>query len=257
MNELTKNLTGLEFFENERQSQIYLGLLEKGPLGAAQISNHTGLHRETIQRELKKMAANGVVKIDRSGRNKKTRAISVGELEEKISTNFQSFNLLLKPLLETQANKKIPQIQIYTGNHDFGLLQTRLIKIQPTGDDVRVISAQPKAWIDAMTESRKLDLFERLRMEKRANFKLCTFSQYKGQVEHNNREYFAHQPAKLKRQYRYLEADRSSPIQIQVWHSHALLSIFSQRPSVHILIEDNKIAAAMLSYFKILWNVAK
>ena len=257
MENLDKVLAQNRLFANQRQAQIYIALLREGPLGAEKLHDLTGLYRETIQRELKKMALAGVVTLKKLGRNRKAYPVQISSLQEKIEKEYDSFNLLLKPLLEAQANQRTPKIDIYTGSHKFGLLQLKLIKLQPPGHDIRVISAQPKAWIEGMIEGHKLSLFERARLQKDVTFNLLCFSSYKGEVEYNNREYFAHQPEKLKRKYRYVETELNSPLQIQVWFNCAVMSMFGSYPSIHIVIEDSRIVSAMRTYFEVLWGGAK
>ena len=257
MENLDKVLAKTSLFQNERQSLIYLVLLKEGPLGAEKLHDITGLHRETIQRELKKMADAGTISLKQHGRNKKAYPVSISLLQEKIEREYKSFDLLLKPLLEAQAGQKMPKIDVYTGSHKFGLLQLKLIKLQPPEHDIKVISAQPKAWLESMVESRKLSLFEKFRLQKESTFYLCCFSKYKGEVEHNNREYFAHQSEKLKRKYRYLDTELNSPLQIQVWFSHTVVSVFDSYPSIHIVIEDSRVVEAMKAYFEVLWRSAK
>lgn len=256
MDNLNKILSQIRLFTNEKQALIYITLLQQGPLGVGKLYNITGLHRENIQRELKKMVEAGTITLKKHGRNKKAYPTSISSLQEKLDKDYDSFNLLLKPLLEVQAGRKIPKIDIYAGGHKFGLLQLKLIKLQPPSHDIGVISAQPKAWIESMTESRKLSLFEKVRLQKEVNFNLLCFSQYKGEVEYNNREYFAHQPEKLKRKYRYIDTELNSPLQTQIWFGHILISIFDSYPNLHILVEDSRIVAAMRAYYEILWKSA-
>ena len=245
----------LPFFNDTQEALLYLTLLETGALGTEKLHQKTGLHRETIQRLLTKMKTKGTITLTQKGRNKKAEAVPIEELQQKIEGIKTNFDLLLKPLLEVTADKKSPKIQIYTGNHSFSLLQMRLLNIQPQEEEIKVISAHPKEWVEAMIESRKLNQFEDLRLKKGAPFLLSCFSELRGQVEHNNATYFSGQPSKLKRQYRYVESEGSSPIQIQIWFNSTLLSIFEPSSNLHILIEDNRIKKAMDSYFQILWKL--
>jgi hypothetical protein len=201
------------------------------------------------------MDAKGTVLISRAGRNKKIQAVPISKLQEILESTKEKFDFLLKPLLEVAAEGQHPKVNVFINNHAFGLLQTRLIKMQPDGNDIFVISTLPQAWREAMVESGKLFLFERLRLEKKVGFLLSCFSAFRGQVEYNNREYFSDQTKGLKRKYRYVETADSSPLQIQVWHSHVVMSIFSANPSIHIVFEDKNIHAAMKSYFDILWKI--
>ncbi|MBP7075317.1 MAG: hypothetical protein KBA81_08060 [Rhabdochlamydiaceae bacterium] len=129
------------------------------------------------------------------------------------------------------------------------------MKLQSEKQDIFVISTQPKAWREAMVSSRKLDQFERLRIKKEIGFRLSCFSKYRGEVEYNNRTFFTTQPPHLKRKYRYIETADSSPLQIQVWENHIVISIFSAQPNIHIVFEDKNIRSAMKSYFDILWKI--
>jgi sugar-specific transcriptional regulator TrmB len=245
----------IPLFKDDKQALIYLTLIREGSLGAEKLSQKTGLHREIVQRNLKKMSNMGLVKLIKAGRNKKAQAVSVSTLQETIEKNRDNFDLILKPLLEAEGNKKSPKIEIYTNNHNFGLLQLKLIKLQPAQHDIQVISTQPKQWVASMVESKKLDRFESIRLSKEIPFLLSCFSELRGQVEHNNREYFAGQPAKLKRQYRYVETEASSPLQVQIWFNHVVISIFEATPSLHIVIEDSRVVKAMRAYFAILWGI--
>ncbi len=248
-----QELRGL--FGNRRQAAIYLALLEAGATGIEKLHKETGIHSETIQRELRKMTARGTVTITRSGRNKKVQAVPVAALQESLEASKEKFDLILKPLLEAAAEKSDPKVSVVMGDHALALLQLKLMRLQPRGEEVRVISAHPQAWREAMVNSGKLALFERERLERKVGFLLSCFSAFRGQVELNNRQYFPDQPAALKRKYRYIETADSSPLQIQVWQSHVVISIFSASPSVHIVFEDTHIKKAMRSYFDILWRV--
>ena len=256
MKELVESLEqNVSLFKNKEQASIYTTLLREGSLGAEKLHQHTGLHRETVQREIKRMEGAGTVKITKAGRNKKAGAISISRLQEILEAKNQNFTALLKPLLEAEGEKLGPKTQIYTNNHNYGLLQLKLIKLQPPTSDIQVISTHPKDWLNAMVESGKLGQFERTRLDKKIRFLLSCFSELRGQVENNNRQYFADQPPQLKRQYRYVETADSSPLQIQVWFNCIVISIFDATPSIHIVIEDLRIAKAMRSYFNILWNI--
>jgi sugar-specific transcriptional regulator TrmB len=256
MNELIKELEqNVSLFKNTEQALIYTTLLREGLAGAEKLHQHTGLHRETVQRELKKMDKIGTVQIIKTGRNRKAQAVSISKLQEILEIKNQNFTNLLKPLLEAEASKRDPRIKIYTNNHNYGLLQLKLIKLQPKNHDIEVISTHPKDWLNAMVESKKLSQFENIRLSKEVRFLLSCFSELKGQVEENNRQYFANQPPHLKRQYRYVETVDSSPLQIQVWFNCIVISIFESVPSIHIVIEDSRVAKAMKSYFNILWNI--
>jgi hypothetical protein len=246
------------FFENDKQALIYLTLLREGPLGAEKLCQKTGLHRESIQRELIKMAHTGVVILERLGRNKKARGVPVPVLQDMLARQSEGFESILKPLLEAESkNSKNTQTHILYDDHAFALLQLRLIKLQPKGTPIPVISTQPKSWISAMIETRKLSLFEKIRLERLVNFELVCFSETKGQVEENAREYFAAQPTHLKRKYRYVNNEFTSPLQIQVWHSCIVISIFTVTPSIHIVIENPQVVRAMLAYHKILWSTGE
>lgn len=250
-NSLQQNIS---LFSNAEQALLYSTLLHEGPLGAEKLHQLIELHRETIQRELKKMEKIGTITWVKNGRNKKAQAISVSTLQEIIENKRDNFITLLKPLLEAESHNKKPKVSIYINNHNFGLLQLKLIKSQPKSHDIRVISTHPKEWIETMIQSKKLSLFENIRIKKEIKFLLSCFSEFRGQVEYNNREYFAGQPEKLKRQYRYIESADSSPLQIQIWFNHIVISIFGSTPSIHISIEDPRVVQAMKAYFNILWN---
>jgi hypothetical protein len=62
-NSIISQLSTIEtLFENTKQAHIYMALLQYKHCGIQILHNETGLHRETLQRELKKMAE--VVKLD-------------------------------------------------------------------------------------------------------------------------------------------------------------------------------------------------
>lgn len=250
--QLQKNIA---LFSDKEQALVYTTLLREGALGAEKIHQKTGLHRETIQRTLKKMVKAGTVQIIKTGRNKKAFPTSISSLQEMLESSRDNFNGLLKPLLEAEANRRGPKVEVYTTNHAFGLLQLKLIKLQPIGQDIEVISTHPKEWVQAMVDAKKLKLFEDTRLKKEIRFLLSCFSEFRGQVEYNNREFFASQPPSLKRQYRYIETDDSSPLQVQVWFSHIVISIFESSPSVHIVIEDARVVKAMRAHFNVLWSI--
>lgn len=242
-------------FANRRQAVIYLATLESGQVGVEALRKKTGIHSETIQRELRKMTVRGTVVVTRAGRNKKVRAVPVAELQEILASTKEKFDFMLKPLLEAAAEKGQPKVSVFMGSSELAQVQLKLVRSQPHKEDVRVISAHPQAWREAMAEARKLDLFERERLTRNVGFMLSCFSAFRGQVEHNNRQYFVDQPASLKRKYRYIETADSSPLQIQIWQNHIVMSIFSATPSLHIVFEDPHIKKAMRSYFDILWGI--
>lgn len=258
MKEIAKALQkNRQIFSNDRQATIYLALLQNGPLGVEKLAQTTGLHRETLQREIKKMEKLFSVRILQTGRNKKIEASPISALQQILDESTNNFEKLLKPLLETQSDKNQPKIEVYMNDHKFALLQIKLMKLQPEKNDSYVISARPQKWINAMINSRKLEQFEKIRLQKRVGILLSAFSEYKGQVEYNNRNYFTSQPKNLKRHYRYVKTNESSPIQIQIWFQAIVISIFDSTPSIHIVIEDKRIVKAMRSYFKILWGIGE
>lgn len=255
MDDLASNLTTTRLFANRRQAALYLALLRSGVTGVEGLYKATGIHRESIQRELKKMVIQGTVHITLTGRNKKIEAVPISQLQETLEQTREKFDLLLKPLLEIEAEGQHPKVNVFVNSHAFGSLQLRLLKLQPDAQSIFVISTHPKAWRETMVESGKLILFEKERITKKIQFYLSCFSEFRGQVEHNNRQFFAGQPPHLKRKYRYIETADSSPLQIQIWLHHVVISIFSARPSIHIVFEDKHIQKAMKAYFDILWKI--
>jgi DNA-binding Lrp family transcriptional regulator len=256
MNQLAQALSqSLPMFEGEQQALIYTTLLREGALGAERLHQKTGLHREAVQRILKKMEKAGTINFIKTGRNKKAAATPLAILQEMMEAQRNNFTDLLKPLLQVEAGIQTPKIKVITGSHAYGLLQMQMIKLQPKEHSIQVISTRPKEWLEAMIEAKKLKHFEELRLGKNIEFLLSCFSELRGQVEYNNREYFSSQPQKLKRQYRYVETESSSPLQIQVWFNAIVISIFEATPSMHILIEDSRVVKAMRSYFNILWSL--
>lgn len=257
MDELTTSLhkTG-DLFNDRRQAAIYLALIKHGVSGIEKIHQETGIHRESIQRELKKMEQRGTISITQKGRNKKIQAVSVSKLQEILESEKQKFDFILKPLLEVEAENQHPRIKVYTGNHAFGQLQLKLMKLQPAGEDIYLISAHPEAWRKAMVESGKLSQYEKLRVEKKVGTLLTCYSEYRGQVEYNNRVIFANQPQATKRKFRYIDTKDTSPVQIQIWHNHIVLGIDGAIPCIHMVFEDKNIKKAMKSYFDILWKIA-
>ncbi len=244
------------FFENERQALLYTTLLRLGSLGVEKLHQHTLLHRETIQRELQKMSGRGTIILTKNNRNKKATAISLSTLQERLEEKRENFDQLLKPLLEAEIkNSQRTIAQLYHGNHAYGLLEMKLIKTQPPKTPVHVFSTQPKKFLEAMLESKKLDLFERVRIKKEISIELSCFSELRGEVEYNARNYFYDQPVNLKRKYRYVETELSSPLQVQIFYSTVVMSIFDALPSVHIAIQDEHVVKAMRTYFKILWDL--
>ncbi len=259
MNDLAQTLfNGVPIFRNERQSMIYLTLLQNEEMGAEHLHQHTLIHRETIQRELKDMEERGVVTITQHGRNRKATAVPISSLQEKLEQYQINFDQLLKPLLvSASSNKKKTTSAILHDNHAYSLLQTRLMKLQPENTTVHVMSVQPEKWARAMLDHRKLEPFEKLRVKKKVKFQLLCFSELRGQIERNTLKYFVDQPKALKREYRYVDSELSSPIQIQVWHNTIVMSIFSAVPSIHITIENTQITTAMDAYFNLLWALGK
>lgn len=256
MQKLTDLLTKTgAFFEDRRQSMLYLALLRLGTSGIESLHKETGIHRETIQRELRKMERRGTITITQKGRNKKIQAVPISKLQENLEHTKEKFEFLLKPLLEAEAESQQPKVNVFMGSQAFGLLQIRLLKIQPKGQPIYVTSANPKAWREAMVDSGKLEQFERERIVKKVTFWLSCFESVRGEVEYNNRAIFVNQPPELKRKYRYIKTADYTPLTIQIWQNHVCLSIFSADPAVHIVFEDKTINHAMKSYFNILWRI--
>lgn len=256
MKDLESQLTKTgNLFDDRRQSAIYLSLLRQGEVGVEALRKDTGIHSETIQRELKKMVKKQTVSIIHKGRNKKIKATPLSQLQEILENNINQFDFLLKPLLEVSAEAQQPKVQIFLGEHNFGMLQIKLLKLQPEAHNIDVISTQPKNWREAMINSGKLDQFEKLRLKKEINFNLSCFSSNRGEVEHNNRQFFPDQPQALKRKYRYVESSDSPPLQIQIWQNTIVISIFSAQPSIHMVFEDKNMKKAMKAYFNVLWEI--
>ena len=244
------------FFRNERQALVYITLLKWGSLGVTHLSQKTGLHREVIQRELKRMVATGTVSLSQKGRNKKAQAVSLYALTELLESKRENFEQLLKPLLEAEAGtKKSTVASVYAGTAAFGILQMKMIRLQPLHSTVRVLSVRPKEWVRAMVGARKLERFERQRLQRQVRLELLCYSELRGQVEENNRTYFWNQPEELKRKIKYVDTELSSPLQIQIWESAVVMSVFDASPSLHILINSTAAVRAMASYFKVLWSL--
>ena len=254
-NLITSLQTNVPMFDNDKQALLYTTLLRTGTLGAEKLHQQTKLHRESIQRELKKMVKNGTATFTHTGRVKRAKAVPIATLQETLEQKTNAFNLILKPLLEVESLRNKLDIQVIQDSHDFGALQLKLMKLQPPGHVVRVISAQPKAWLGAMIEAKKMKQSEDIRIKKVIPLELLCFADLKGEAEDMNREYFASEPKDLKRKQRYVEAELSSPMQIQIWHNQIVISIFQITPSVHICIENPQIVKAMNTYFSVLWKI--
>jgi hypothetical protein len=249
---------GTPLFRNPRQSLIYLSLLGNGPMGAENIHKQTALHRETVQRELIDLEKRGVVTILKQGRNRKAKATPISSLQEMLESYQLNFDQLLKPLLQASAsNRQSTSASVLYDTHAFALLQMKLLKLQPPRHTMRVLSSQPKKWVSAMVEHKKLEPFERLRAKKGITHELLCFSESRKEIEETLRKYFTGQPEHARRRCRYVDSELSSPIQVQIWHQCIVMSIFSAGPSVHIMLQNATIADAMGVYFNLLWKTGK
>lgn len=240
---------------NEKEIAVYLCVVEKGKISAAQVSKLTKINRTTIYSIAKELIKKGLITEDLGGVNRYFIPLPVNELkdlfkkeEEEIKEKKKALESLMQELESLPKSKQysIPKIRFIDELHLKDFLYKQLpvwIESAKSGDknwwgfqDTSFIEAYPE-WFKYHWEIFPKDFGTRLITNAKAPEKK-----------------FAKEISNEKRQVKYWDKSTDFTATHAVLGDYVLFCITSQRPYYAVEIHDAVMTENIRGMFKGVWD---
>ncbi len=239
----------------DKESDIYLALLELGQASVSEISKKTGISRTFCYDILNKLAIYGLVDyISLEGKKRRYSAEHPRKLlnhldnqKKKYERNHKSMEELLPDLVSLYKTDNKPVIKFYEGVD--GIKQALN---QTLGSKTEILSSTDvDEWSSPLFEKFIQQYFQE-RKNKKINEKVLV------SPTTQSLEYMKNHPAKSYTEYRWLPKEKTPPFgcEVNIWEDKILMAVLKD-PSMAVIIESKPLAGALKSIFELAWSAAE
>lgn len=167
-----KNIeTSLEKFHlTPDEIRVYLGLLDKGMMSVAKLSNVVSIHRPQLYRTLLRLTKRQLVETVMVGKRREYRAASPHVLLEEAQTLVTQTKLLV-PELTKRANRQHGTTTISTYHGETGIAECFLMMVESlaTGDVYyQISSAKDQPYVDSLVPDQYRVVRDKKGLERKA-----------------------------------------------------------------------------------------
>jgi len=231
----------------QKESEVYLALVELGSSSATQIIQKTGFHRavvyDLLQRLIEKGLAGHVIK----NRKKYFEATDPCRLLEIVKEKERKIQTIIPRLTELSQFKEHLDVQIFKGKEG----------IKTVFEDI--IRAKPKEWLSLGSGGETyqllpafLDDFHKRRIKEKITARGLLINSQKAKARGT-------ELSKLTlTEIRYLPKSFITPTVINIYGNRTTLySVTSDKIPFIILIENKQLTKSFREYFEWLWKLSK
>ena len=243
--QITKNLTSLGL--SEKESLVYLALIELGEVGSSKIIKKAGLHGQYVYDALNKLEKKGLIQhVIKRGR-KKFMAKSPNVLVNLIARQ----QLLAEETAKTiQSLALIPEEQkseIFVGSESYTINEFALINRAPEGCQLLVIGGQGDHFAEEM--GKDIEKYEKIRVQKKILVRYLGSQEQSQELENSKktRKYF---------EYKILPGLFTGLVNTNIWPEILNFNIYGE-PVTSFVVYNKEIADSYRQFFEVLWKMAK
>ncbi|MFZ2193876.1 MAG: helix-turn-helix domain-containing protein [Candidatus Moraniibacteriota bacterium] len=228
--------------------KVYKTLLEVGEVTVGPIIERLKIHRQVIYDALKGLIEKNMVIGVVKGRRNHYKISNPDNIFDNIKTKEQIAKNLIKEInqkLGGQTNRQ--EIKIYEGAQAYRELILRNDEKMPANSEIYILACLAEEHTKMLEVGGILEKSNKLRQDKNIKSKLLFSEAYRKEAINLKR---------INRECRFLRQEHTTPISIQIWHNCVTLISFGKEIFA-IQMDSQDIHDAYLSYFKLLWKIAK
>jgi len=231
----------------QKESDVYVALIELGASSATQIIQKTGFHRAVVYDLLERLIEKGLVGYVIKGRKKFFEATNPNCLLEILKEKEEKIKTLLPSLSELSQFKEHLEVQIYKGKEG----------IKTVFEDI--LRANPKEWLSLGSGGETynllpafLDFFHKSRIKKKIMSRGLLIDNQLARKRGN-------MLSKMQlTEIRYLPKTFLTPTVINIYDDRVTLySVTKDKVPFIILIENRQLSNSFKEYFEWLWRLSK
>lgn len=231
---------------NNKESRIYLKLLEKGTLTANEISKLTGILRQTAYEVLENLKQKGLIFSFIKNKKNNFEASDPHKLKETIEEKQQIISSLIPELQKIRGKINIKtKVEFYEGVEGIKNVYNQILKDKPKemleyGNSTLFIEIMKFYFIDNYIIKR---------VKNNTNVKLITEKNEKIKEMYKSDK-------KMLRETRYIGNINKIKTAGYIYNNNLIIIKFSPEP-LAILIKDEEIIKTQREFFNLLWNISK
>ncbi|MFA5188984.1 MAG: helix-turn-helix domain-containing protein [Patescibacteria group bacterium] len=241
---LSKNLTSLGL--SEKESLVYLALIELGEVGSSKIIIHTGLHGQYVYDALNKLEEKGLIQhIIKNGR-KKFIAKSPNILVNLITRQQLLAQETAKRLAELAVMPEEQKSETFAGAESYVANEFELLNNTEDNNQLLIIGGKGDHFAAEMGEGLKQ--YEKIRVQKKIIIRYIGSQEQKEELENlkKSRKYF---------EYKILPGLFTGLVNTNIWPETINFNIYGS-PVTSFVVYNKKIAQGYHQFFEVLWKMA-
>jgi predicted DNA-binding transcriptional regulator len=230
------------------EAKVYKILLETGETAVGPIVKKLGMHRQVIYDALEGLMEKNLVVNSIIGKTNHYKITNPKNILDNIKVQERIAGNLIEEINKKLVGQtKRQEIRIYEGEKAYRELVLRNDERMPVNSELLVLACLAEKHTKMLEVGGTLNKSNELRQKKNIKTKLLFSEEYRKEEKSMKR---------VKRECRFLKQEHTAPISIQIWHDSVTLISFDAEV-VAVQMESKDIHDAYLSYFKLLWNIAK
>jgi sugar-specific transcriptional regulator TrmB len=229
----------------EKESLVYLALLELGEVGTAKIIKKSTLHGQYVYDALESLEEKGLVQHMIKNGRKKFIAKNPNTLVGLIDRQKVIASTVAEKLKEVMILPPHQHFETYQGNESYLTYEFEILKNAPDGSELLVIGGAGDNFATVM--GKNLYEYERLRIEKKISIRYIGSENQKKEMlqSKNHREFF---------EYKILPGLFTGMVNTNIWPNSIGFNIFGS-PVTAFSISNPVIAGSYKQFFETLWKL--
>ncbi len=237
----------LEVGLTEKESEVYLALIELGSSSAGQIIQKTGMHRAVVYDLLERLIEKGLVGHGIKGRKKYFEATNPQKLLDIVKEKEMKIRGILPNLLELSQFKDPLDVKIYKGKEGIKTVFEDILRVKPVewlslGSGGETYNLLP-AFLEEFHKNRV-----KSKIKARGLLINNALATKRGEIL-----------SKLKyTEIKYLPKTIVTPTVINIYNNRVTLyAVTKNKIPFIILIENQQLAHSFKEYFESLWKISR
>lgn len=232
---------------NEKESLVYLSLLQLGEVGTSKIVSHTGLHSQFVYQALNQLENQGLVQHVIMRGRKKFTAKSPETLSLLIDQKKRLADELTTRLKNVIVMPDTQQFEIFQGEDSFVTHEFDLLDNAKEEDELLVIGGSRDKFLEAM--GQLFGEYEYKRTKKKITVR------YIGSESQRN-ELLKAESVRPQFEFRLLPGLFTGDVNTNIWPGSVGFNIFS-KPVTNFTVSNKNIAESYKQFFETLWKLAR
>jgi sugar-specific transcriptional regulator TrmB len=229
----------------EKESLVYLALLELGEVGSSKIIRKSALHGQYVYDALESLEEKGLVQHMIKNGRKKFIAKNPSTLVGLIDRQKAVASSVAEKLKEVMIMPPHQHFETYQGNESYLAYEFEVLKSAPEGCEVLIIGGSGDDFANVM--GKNLYEYEKMRIQKKISVRYIGSENQKKELLRsvNHRELF---------EYRILPGLFTGMVNTNIWSDSIGFNIFGS-PVTAFAISNPVIAGSYKQFFETLWKL--